>query len=424
MSRATHRWSLVALLCCSVGACKQHEPRAASETEPQAEPHAAIEAAPKQPEPAIEPTAPEPTTPEPAPPPVVEPAPAVPVEPGTVPIAEVAPTKVTAPWRELASPSEPLTFIYLAGGVLARSPSGYHDLAEDGSLVLRSEIEPPSQPDNPRLLGYWPTDVWDVRRKEYTLLVDPRGDEYFATALRVSKLRENYRWVVQKFQGDEEFQEVEIRKGWKGGLLVLENDELVRLAGGAADPESGLFKGDILSTFVETRSGEIYTISQTGDALWVQRDCQDEDQACVDANAKQLPFGPNWSFAIQVPRQRHSVTLTATCGGDMTKEFLLHYEKGGWKLETMPALTRGLWPSKDGGLWVLLDSALWHRDPDGGWRNIAVPEGAQSISAAMLLDQSELWIAALIGGAPKVFATHTNAQEPPPVAPEITVQTG
>jgi hypothetical protein len=424
MSRATHRWSLVALLCCSEFACEQREPQADPQTASQAEPQPAIEATPQQPEPTIAPTAPEPAPSEPEPPPVVEPPPAVPVEPGTVPIAEVAPTKFRAPWRELASPSEPLTFIYLAGGVLARSPSGYHDLAADGSLVLRSEIEPPSMPDNPRLLGYWPTDVWDVHWQEFTMLVDPRGDEYMTPALRVSKLRDNHRWVVQKYQGDEQFREVEIRKGWKGGLLVVDYDELrlVRLAGGVADPELGLFKSDMLSTFVETRSGEIYTISEEDGALYVQRDCQDE--ACVDANAKALPFGTNWSFAIQVPRHRHSVSLTATCGGDMSKEFLLHYEKGGWKLETMPALARGLWPSKDGGLWALLGSELWHRDPDGGWRNIAVPEGAQSISAAMLLDQSELWIAALVGDQPKVFSTHANAQDPPPAAPEIIPQTG
>jgi hypothetical protein len=227
---------------------------------------------------------------------------------------------------------------------------------------------------------------------------------------------------VQRYKGAEQFPEVEVRKGWKGGLLVVEYDEFVRLAGGVADPKPAVFKGDRISTFVETRAGEIYTISGTDDALYVQRDCQ--DQACIDANAAPLPFGPSWSFAIQVPRQRHSVSLTATRGGDMSKEFLLHYEKGGWKLETMPALARGLWPSKDGGLWALLGSELWHRDPDGGWRNIAVPEGAQSISAAMLLDQSELWIAALIGGQPKVFSTHANAQDPPPAAPQIVPQTG
>jgi hypothetical protein len=414
MFRATNVWSLSALLCCSVLACKQEQQQAeVTAALPEATP--ALEAARERPEPA-------PTVTPPQPPPAIEPAPAISIEPGTVPIAEVAPTKVTAPWRELASPSEPLTFIYLAGGVLARSPSGYHDLAEDGSLVLRSEIEAPSQPDDPKLLGTWPTDVWQLERKEYDLLVDARGDEYFANSLQVSKLRDNHRWVVQSYKDEKKFRELEVRKGWKGGLLVLEEDELVRLAGAAADPQPGLFKGDRISTFVETRSGELYTISTTDDALYVQRDCQ--DQACVDANAKLLPFGPNWSFAIQVPRQRHSVSLTATCGGDMSKEFLLHYEKGGWKLETMPMAARGLWPSEDGGLWAMLGSELWHRDPEGGWRNVALPEGAQSISAAMLLDHSELWIAAVIGEQPKLFATHANAQEPAPAAPEITPQTG
>jgi hypothetical protein len=423
MSRATTCWSLV-VWSCLVVACKQPESRVEPEAEPQvvvseAPPEAtpAIEATPADREPVTAPTPTEPT-------PTVEPAAVIPAAPGVVPILEVAPTKVEARWREVASPSEPLTFIYLAGGVLARSRSGYHDLA-DGSLSLRSEIEPPSQPDDPKLLGYWPTDVWELKYSQWQSFVDPRGDEYFADALEVARLRD-YRWVVQKHEGDHRFPNSEARKSWTGGLLVRNGNMFWRLGDGVSEPESqqleGEFEGYAISTFVETRSGEIYTITEADEALYVQRDCQ--DQACVDANAKQLPFGPKWSFATQVPRQRHSVSLTATCGGDVSKEFLLHYEKGGWKLETMPTAASGLWPSDDGGLWALLGSELWHRDPDGGWRNVALPAGAQSISAAMLLDQSELWIAAQLGGKPKVFATHAKAQEPPAAAPEITTQTG
>jgi hypothetical protein len=73
-----------------------------------------------------------------------------------------------------------------------------------------------------------------------------------------------------------------------------------------------------------------------------------------------------------------------------------------------------MWPTKDGGLWTRIGAELLHRDPEGGWRRISLPEGAAQFSAAMQGDQSELVLAVVVDGKTAVFATQANAQAPAP----------
>jgi hypothetical protein len=355
---------------------------------------------------------------------VAQPQAPVVVEPNTLGVTPVVPVDASAPWREAATPSESITFVNLIGGVLGQSSTGYYAIDDAGQLTLRPEIEKPTAP----LIGYWPDNVWYVEirvKSEFPPMVeDDRGEED-PNELRLMRLRDGSRWVPQEYQGEQRWEEngEDFRIGNKGGLLVAdEHGTFTRVAGGAEDPSAGTYRGYLVE-WVETGSGKIYPISKDTERVLVQRDCT--DQACSDQNTITLPFGKAWVFPLQVPRQRNSVSLAATVTHEgAEKHHVLHYETGGWKLESLRATASGLWPTKDGGLWARVGEQLWHRDPDGGWRNIGLPERATDVSVAMRADQSELWIAATIDGKPVVFATAANVQELPAQPSTVEVQTG
>jgi hypothetical protein len=426
-----HRVVLVMSLSCSLLACGKSDPQPVADAKPA--PAAESGAAP-----AGDPTAnpeqvqiqgDEPPTADPVKP--TEPAepakPAEPAEPAEPSIADadappakskllvasaITPVAATVTWATAASPSEPLTLVELGGGVLASAPGGYYDLDDSGQLILRSEIE--AWPSYADLIGEWPKNAWYVERRAGD--ADDRGDS--ADELRLMRLRNNQRWVPQEYDGEQRFVDEgqTFSIGAKGGLLVRNGDSVTRVAGGADDPDTGMYPGTELRELFETHSGRIYTASVKADLLYVQRDCADAE--CVEANARELPSGQRWQFPIQVPRQRHSISALAVVEqAGVETNHLLHYGAGGWQLESIATAPEGLWPSKDGGLWALVGAELWHRDPDGGWRNVALPPGAGSISVAIREDQTELWIAGRVGETPVVFKTRANAQDPEPAAP-------
>lgn len=359
--------------------------------------------------------------PEPAsdtPPPAEDVAPAVPVEAPTISVQTITATPTTVAWREVARPAEATTFVPLIRGVLAKSAGGYSDVDDSGALVLRPEIEAPPFP----VLGVWPDNAWYV---ETRTRVDPRDRSMTQIKeMRLMRLRGKKRWVPQEYKYEQRFldegQQVQI--GGSAGLIVSHEGTLTRLADNAVDPVLGLDRGGTLVAFFETRAGEIYTIRQPpgvelNGPLYAQRDCA--DQACVDREAVKLPLGNQWSFTKPVTRQQHSVSAVAEARVDAgVQAHLLHYEAGGWKLESVASAPVGLWPTKDGGLWTMVGEQLLHRDPKGMWRAVALPEGATSVTAAMRGDSSELWISATVGDAAVVYATAANAQTPPaPAAP-------
>lgn len=355
---------------------------------------------------------------------VAKPQAAVVVEPNTLGVTPVVPVDARAPWREAAAPSEPITFVNLSGGVLGQGNAGYYAMNDSGQLILRADIEKPTAP----LIGYWPQNVWYIEievEEDNPFVEKDRADTEKEIQIRLMRLRDGSRWVPQDYQGEQRWQESgeDFRIGNKGGLLVANADKVfTRVAGGADDPLAGYYRGYLVE-WVETGSGKIYTVSKDAEQVLVQRDCA--DQPCSDQNAIVLPFGTDWVFPLQVPRQRNSVSLAA----NVTREgaethHVLHYETGGWKLESLRAAASGLWPTKDGGLWARVGEQLWHRDPEGGWRNIGLPERASDVSVAMRDDQTELWIAATIDGKPAVFATHANAQELPAEPSTVEIQAG
>lgn len=367
-------------------------------TEP--EPEATDEVAPD--EPTTEPT----TEPDPSADPAAD---LPPRERPVIPVVVVAASSTEVPWREVAKPKESVAFEVLIRGVLGKSAGGFWDVSDQGELVLRPEIEAPAS----QIIGYWPDNAWNI---ETRVKIDPRDrSDDGVTQVRLMRLRGNRRWVPQEYNFEQRWEDdgQRIVMAAKGGILVEHRGTIERVSAQAEAPELGQTLGPDIVAFFETRKGRIYTVERTDGELFALRDC--EDLECADLSAMKLPSGTRWDFTSPVPRQNNSVSVVATLhedGGD--KSHVMHYETGGWKLDQLAGAPKGLWPTKDGGLWVQVDQTLLHRDPDGGWRSVTLPGGASSVTAAMRGDFSELWIAATVGGSPVVYATHANAQQPPP----------
>jgi hypothetical protein len=242
-------------------------------------------------------------------------------------------------------------------------------------------------------------------------------DGELQTQVRLMKLRDGNRWVPQAYAGEQRFklEGHQFRKSTraKGGLLVTFEGTTERLAGNGEPPVIGSHRGELVD-YVETDSGKVYVISKDAETFHVVSDCSDD--ACVAENSRALPLN-SWTFAHQVTRDRHAASMLATSGA---REFVLHVRPSGWALGEFPAGSgkpETMWASEDGGLWIQAADALWHRDPDGNWRAVALPEGLSGMSVAVTTDQTELWIAGTLGGGPAVFATHANAQQSAPSAP-------
>lgn len=328
------------------------------------------------------------------------------LEPTAVPILPVSPKPKSVPWRDVGTYPELIEFAYVASGVVARSRSGVHDLDPQGKLVLRPGLSLPESP----LVGHWPDDVWSIESE----LASPTAEGQVRFEYHVLRFDpDTLQWLAQPYHGKERFigEPLAVRKGWQAGVLVREAPRLTRLGSNKPAPAIGMRMGKLLLDTFESSSGSLYTISERPTGVHVQAHCADME--CVKRTAKKLPFGTEWSFSIQVPRQRKSLTIAARVDIDGTPaHYLLHYEVGGWKLESLERPPSGLWAGLDGGLWAQLGAALWYRSAGGEWFEVALPEGATELSAALLDDRSELWIAAWVDGEARVYATAATVAEP------------
>jgi hypothetical protein len=361
-------------------------------------PAQALPAKQAQPEPTKpEPTEPEPTETEPTEPEPVADAPKS-VEP--VPIVKAEPVATQVAWRSVSSPAHTVTFEPLTRGVLGRSDGGYYDVDENAALVLRPEIQAPKGP----VLGVWPDNAWFIDRRTKTDPRDRSAEEI--DQVRLMRLRGERRWVPQMYEGEQRFVDEGHRfvVGAKGGMLVAFAGEVSRVAGTAPDPDQGVHKGGELLGVFESRSGRLYSAREVGDTIFVQGECFDD--ACVTQSATPMPLGSLWSFGRPVPRARHSISVVAKVRHEgESVVHVLHYGAGAWKLDQLEEAPSGLWPATDGGLWVQTEDALLHRSPTGTWQAIGLPAGASGVSVAMRKDQSEVWVAATVGGKAEVFAT-------------------
>lgn len=322
------------------------------------------------------------------------------LDPTAVPIKPVAPASASVTWRELGSFVEPdLKFIHMATGVVARSSAGIHELDADDQLRLMPELTLPVG----TLVGQWPADAWSIDAQP----VAPGEDGLPRFEYRAWRFDTPSRtWVEHAYRGKAAFfgEAAAVRKGWHAGLLVRDSSTLTRLGSVKPAPKIGMRMGKQLLDTFETSSGQLYTISQRPTGVHVQIDCP--DFACVKQNAKKLPLQRPWSFTQQVPRRRKSLTIAARVDIDGSPaHYLLHFEVGGWKLESLERGPSGLWANADGGLWASFGDALWYRSPGGEWFAIELPAGVVELSAALADGAGELWIAASIGGRTQVFAT-------------------
>lgn len=320
-------------------------------------------------------------------------------EPTAVPSHSVSATLASAQWRDVARFPEPLEFVYVASGVVARSSAGIHELGEEKQLQLRPGFSLPESP----LVGHWPDDVWSIESSPAEATADGQlRFEYHV--LRLDP--DTHQWVVQTFRNKDRWigELHAVRKGWHGGLLVREPGRVTRLGSLKAAPEVGTRMGKLLLDTIESNSGQLYTVSQRPTGVHVQGHCPDLE--CVRSSAKKLPFGIDWSFSIQVPRQRNSLSVAARVDIDGAPvHYLLHFEVGGWKLEPLDLAATGLWANAEGGLWAKLGEELWYRSPNGDWFAVALPDGAGDFTAALLEDGSELWISTTVDGQARVYAT-------------------
>ena len=190
------------------------------------------------------------------------------VEPATVPVQAVAPTRTTVVWREVARPGEPVSFAPLIRGVLGKSAGGYHDVDDSGALVLRPEIEAPGAP----VLGSWPDNAWFIETRGK---ID-KGDRSMTELrqIRLMRLRGKRRWVPQTYNGEQRFVDSgeRFQIGGAGGLIVESMGSLTRLADNASDPVLDLDIGGELVAFFETKYGRVYPVRSKDGALHVQRD--------------------------------------------------------------------------------------------------------------------------------------------------------
>lgn len=324
-------------------------------------------------------------------------------DPTAVPVTLAIATPTSAPWREVSTFAEPsvsdLHFIHVATGIVARSSAGIHELDADGQLVLRPSLTLPEG----TLVGHWPTDAWSIETRSAA----PTAEGQPRFEYRVLRLDPNQQqWVAQPFHGKDSWigEPLAVRKGWEAGLLIRDSSTLTRVGSLKPAPDIGMRMGKLLLDTFESNSGQLYTVSQRPTGVHVQGDC--DDLECVKRTAKKLPFGTEWSFSMQVPRQRKSLTIAARVDIDgATTHCLLHFEVGGWKLETLDRAPNGLWSNAEGGLWAQLGEALWYRSPSGDWLAVALPDGTQKFTAALVEDASELWIAANVDGQARVYAT-------------------
>jgi hypothetical protein len=331
-------------------------------------------------------------------------------DPTAVPVTLAIATPASVAWREVAvsGAAEPsvldLELVYIASGIVGRSSAGIHELDADARLVVTPGLTLPEG----TLVGHWPDDAWSIEAKA----VDVDGEPRFEYAvLRLDP--KTQQWLAQPYHGKERWigEPLAVRKGWEAGLLIREHSTLTRVGSHKPAPDIGMRMGKLLLDTFETNSGELYTISQRPTGVHVQGDCPDFE--CVKSTAKKLPFGTAWSFSMQVPRQRKSLTVATHVDIDSAPgHYLLHFEVGGWKLESLDHAPTGLWANVEGGVWATFGKALWHRSPGGDWFEVALPEGASDVTAALLEDASELWIATNIDGQARVYATSAILAEP------------
>lgn len=316
---------------------------------------------------------------------------------GGLPSTTVEPEPRTVAWTAVATTAPDLELVYLATGALARVDSRLFTIADDGTLISHGDLELPAK----QVVGDWPDDAWAIE----SVLDTPAPDGTPQVAHRIWRY-EDGQWAAKTYKRSERWvgSGLELRRSWHSGLMVRDGSQILRVDSKLGPPRVGPRMGKIVLAIVESRSGQLRTLSLRTTGVYAQIQCPDFD--CVTANAVKLPVGSDWEFPMQVARGHDAITVYGrVADGRWTGHFLLHHGSRDWTLESLPAEPDGMWASEAGGLWVLVGDALWHRDPRGGWVSVALPTGVDDATAAMVDGGRSLWIAATVDGVGKLYTT-------------------
>ena len=342
----------------------------------------------------------------------------------------------------------------LSGGVLLRVDGAPHSLQEDGTFVPvpAADAESPSALQHaPRIEGFWPKNAWRVSERELddkALRKHDLPQEWGEMGLpptwfRFHTFRGNNRWVGQTVgmhAGPDDYTVEE-----PGGVTEPDHDEYVvwaasprrglivakgappnddektpllhfeRVGGGDA-PESMEYQDGRPLGMYETKGGQVFLFLADFGHVVVQRSCApSKDPAeCAAQSRVALPaaeFGGSYELVAAAHRHRKSASFGLRAKhkeSKETREFLLHYETGGFKLEVPPdaAPIQQILSADDGGLWIVLGNHLWHRDDAAQWSRVTLPPAlADAAEIQIAKDQSDprrLWIS---GGTQVVLTT-------------------
>ena len=230
--------------------------------------------------------------------------------------------------------------------------------------------------------GRWPNDLWYFEQED-----EERGAPPFYAHHWTGEKWEVSTQPKLRGQAADIALEVEftVRAFWspRGGILyALTNneDESTRFARAGSDlkPPRKL-EVPAPEGVLETRGGTLFVLA--GDS--VIRTCPNRAKTCGARTEVQIPehkdggpvFGSTHVFKAAVARQLYSMSAVVDINND---EMLLHYGKGGWALEQGPSEQKSfsIAPGVFGGLWIATGSKLWHREKNGGWSTVTLPEGA------------------------------------------------
>jgi hypothetical protein len=423
---------------------------ACTKPDPEPDASAATPIQPQTPEPST-PAAPTPTpseapaTPAPAEPaaPVAEPLPPVPSGPTPIrPIAGVV------EWKVVEGVNTITGFRPFVIGLMAECGADNCKLRDDNGV----EPDATEIGFGDEIWGIWRSDAWRVtidaemedeqeEERNPDMIVTTRYER-----LRGSKFVKQYETVEgvdpNSYDAAEEegtFGQETFRKGWAGGLLVLEKSKFLRVPD-SAGPAITLTPPADMAAFFEAESGAMVLVRV--DSL------EDPKQfslhgPCAGCSERVLqlpagaPGGPRWmwDFPLDVARGGDALTIVAvaTIGNDDDAEeraFLIHYDPPGvWHFEALQQEIEGevseldapelLWPDTKGGIWLELQSSLYYRSVDGLWFEVDSP--GELGHANRLKPRELLALAKAPDGTTILHATRGVPKPAPPESEEAEV---
>jgi len=319
------------------------------------------------------------------------------------------------PWARVASFDAPIDFAPLTTGVLLSA--GDQTLTLEGGELVEAPAKalkhgPPQ--------GAWPDNAWTTKTR-----VEERAGLY----LRMSKWKGNNRWVAQPikdvpndlmWEDDgrwyENYGEFWGHVGGRGGYLLAVYDwedtiTFRRLAGKNFAPIDWTWDDESnanapLDVF-EAPSGRLFVFSRDDDGTmnvdergFCRQNCKVERHELAKLEPGAYP-----KASVALDDEHLAVGFAKLDSGPSTKQLAIGGE-GQWIVESAPVATKvfhAYTAGASGELFAVVGfgergdgEQLWHRDREGEWTALALPEGVGEDGARFELaraDADTLWVA-------------------------------